>query len=122
MPPQISATIQLSNRKDRRKKFMATVVIEFGNGTERKRTVHFGGVREDGEWYDDYTTGGNRRSYISRHRPNEKWATNGRGLVAAVTTAGFWSRWMLWEKPTYDEALEHISAKFGIDIDNRIST
>ena len=28
-------------------------------------------------------------------------------------TAGFWSRWLLWEKPTLNEAVRNINAKFN---------
>jgi hypothetical protein len=96
--------LSLSTRK--RKKFM--VVIETD---EMKRTIHFGGVRKNGEWYGDFTLGGNRESYIARHeKNNEDWTKKG------IFTAGFWSRWLLWEKPTYRESKKFIEDRFNIQI------
>ena len=35
-----------------------------------------------------------KQRYINRHKNNEIWSKSG------VDTAGFWSRWLLWNKPT----------------------
>ena len=59
------------------------------------RVIHFG----DSE-YEDYTTHGDvkrRRNYIIRHASNEDWAD--------PETAGFWSRWLLWEKNNIADAV-----------------
>ena len=44
--------------------------------------------------------------YINRHKKNENWNNK--------DTAGFWSRWLLWEKPTINESYEYIRKKFNI--------
>jgi len=31
-------------------------------------------------------------------------------------TKGFWSRWILWNKPTIDESINDIENRFGIKI------
>ncbi len=49
--------------------------------------------------------------YVKRHaRMHENWKKSG------VHTAGFWSRWLLWSKPTMTGAKALIKKKFGITI------
>ncbi len=31
-------------------------------------------------------------------------------------TAGFWSRWLLWEEPTLDKAIKALKKNFGIKV------
>lgn len=63
--------------------------------------------------YSDYTIHQDpkrMRRYVERHgRGHEKWGKNG------ILTAGFWSRWLLWSKPTMKEAKKLIKQKFGLD-------
>lgn len=40
----------------------------------------------------------------------ENWTKNG------LNTAGFWSRWLLWSKPSVKEAKQFIMKKFEIQI------
>ena len=47
-----------------------------------------------------------KQRYINRHKKNENWNNK--------DTAGFWSRWLLWEKPTINESYEYIRKKFNI--------
>jgi hypothetical protein len=49
-----------------------------------------------------------KQRYISRHKKNENWTKSG------INTAGFWSRWLLWEEPTIKEAYNNIKTKFKI--------
>ena len=77
------------------------------------KTVHFGGVRDSGVPYDDYTVHKDpeRKSrYVARHKTNENWRKSGTG------TAGFWSRWLLWNKPTLSESVSDTERRFGLDI------
>ena len=48
--------------------------------------------------------------YISRHKSRENWTKSG------IRTAGFWARWLLWEKKTISEAIKNIEQKFNISI------
>jgi hypothetical protein len=102
------------------------VILEDG------RTVDFGG-----RGYTDYTIHKNpmqMRRYVQRHggyvplsvqkmtdsryvhqrmlnvdrSDKEKWSTNG------ITTAGFWSRWLLWSQPSMDKSKRYMSKQFGI--------
>ena len=70
---------------------------------ESGKTVHFGATG-----YKDFTQHGDvkrRESYLARHRPNQDWGKSG------VGTAGFWSRHLLWEKPTVRGAAKALASK-----------
>lgn len=108
----ISAHVQVSTRKD--KKLMVDLTFTSKAGSVRRKRVHFGGVRRNGTWYDDFTTGGDRDAYLKRHATNEDWSLSG------IESAGFWSRWVLWEGLTYAAALRALSRQTGIHVVNDI--
>jgi hypothetical protein len=86
------------------KKYMVTIL--FNNG--RKKTVHFGA-----EGMSDYTKHKDidrMNLYIGRHKKRENWSKEG------LDTAGFWSRWILWNKPTLNSSINYTSNKFDIII------
>lgn len=61
--------------------------------------------------YDDFTKHkdeARKQRYIDRHRhsKNENWTKSG------IDTAGFWSRWLLWNKPTIKESYDDIKKRF----------
>jgi hypothetical protein len=63
--------------------------------------------------YEDYTTHKDperKLRYIERHAANENWNK------AGIKTAGFWSRWILWNKPSFRNSIEDTKKKFNIDI------
>jgi hypothetical protein len=91
-----------SNRKDKKWK-----VILYENG-KKKKTIHFGDSR-----YSDYTLHKNKKrmeAYTARHRKKENWNKSG------IDTAGFWSKWLIWSKPSLNQAIKHIENKFNINI------
>ena len=72
------------------------------------KTIHFGA---DG--YLDYTQHGDRERkelYISRHQ------ATGREQWDNPLSAGFWSRWLLWQEPSIEESKKYIQKKFKIKI------
>jgi len=76
---------------------------------ENGRSVNFGA-----QGYQDFTQhkDPNRmRLYVIRHRSRENWTRGG------INTAGFWSRWLLWSKPSLKEAIRYMNKKFGLDIE-----
>ena len=86
-------TVQKSTRAG--KKYMARV---------GDKTVHFGATG-----YQDFTTSKDekrRASYLARHRANEDWTMGG------VDTAGFWSRWLLWNKHSITASIRDINQRF----------
>jgi len=59
--------------------------------------------------YSDYTKHKDpmrKKRYIARHETREDW-TN-------PYTAGFWSRWLLWNMPTVQQSINDINHRFGI--------
>ena len=89
-----------SNKPD--KKFM--VITPDG-----RRVIHFGA-----KGMSDMTQHKNptrRENYLKRHKGMlEDWTKKG------IESRGFWSRWLLWEKPTIEKSIKNIEKKFNIDI------
>jgi Family of unknown function (DUF5754) len=72
------------------------------------RKVSFGAAG-----YEDYTMHHDKTRmmrYITRHQKRENWSD--------PYTAGFWSRWLLWSKPTMKEAIKeaekHVKQKIRL--------
>lgn len=77
--------------------------------TPQGHKIHFGATG-----YEDFTIHHDedrKNRYIARHQTNEDWDITG------VNTAGFWSRWLLWNKPTIKESIYDIGHNFGIQIE-----
>ena len=47
-----------------------------------------------------------KKRYIQRHSMNENWRASG------INTPGFWSRWLLWNKPTIRDSYLDIQSRF----------
>tara|TARA_R110000803_G_scaffold162828_1_gene226512 strand:- start:1851 stop:2150 length:300 start_codon:yes stop_codon:yes gene_type:complete len=95
--------IVLEKLKKGQKKFRVTL--------ENGRKVQFGA-----KGYSDYTLhkDPNRmRLYLIRHKKREDWSKKG------IDTAGFWSRWLLWSKPSLNGAIKLIETKFNVKINER---
>ena len=63
--------------------------------------------------YDDFTLSGDeekKRLYLLRHKAREDWTKRG------IKTAGFWSRWLLWNKPSIEASIEDIEDRFNVKI------
>ena len=67
--------------------------------------------------YNDYTIYSKRskvladlhkEAYLKRHKPTEDWTRSG------LLTAGFWSRWLLWNLPTVSASLQDVKKRFGM--------
>jgi len=72
--------------------------------TKDNKRVYFGQASAS-----DFTKHKNeerKNLYINRHKKNEVWGKSG------IDTAGFWSRWLLWNKPTIKESYQDIKRKF----------
>ena len=74
-----------------------------------KKTIHFGA-----SGYQDYTSFSplereqRKRNYISRHKSREDWTASG------IDTAGFWSKHVLWNKPTISASLAETRRRFNL--------
>ena len=74
--------------------------------TKDNNKVYFGA-----SGYSDFTIHkdeARKQMYINRHKTNEDWNKSG------IDTAGFWSRWLLWNKPTIKNSYLDIKEKFNI--------
>ncbi len=82
------------------KKFM----VKVGN-----KTIHFGA-----RGMSDYTIHKDKdrmKLYVKRHGGmNENWKKSG------IATAGFWSKHLLWNKPSLTDSMKDIEKKFRIKI------
>ena len=88
--------VKISRSTRAGKKWMAAV--------ENGPTVHFGA-----QGYQDFTQHGDKErkaSYLARHRANETWTLEG------VRSAGFWARWLLWNKRTLGASATDIRRRF----------
>ena len=98
--------IKMSKSSDGVHKF---VVELLNTETNRTKTVKFGaaGMRD----YTLYQKEGkevaekHKNAYIARHSKTERWGSDG------VGTAGWWSRWILWNKPTVAASLADAKGK-----------
>ena len=76
-----------------------------------KKTIPFG--QRGASDYTIHKDDERKERYINRHTKNERWDD--------IYTAGFWSRWITWEKPTLNEAVKNINQKFkNINVKNKI--
>jgi hypothetical protein len=94
-----SRVITLQKSSSPNKKYMAKI---------DNKTVHFGA-----KGYSDFTKHRDKerkKRYISRHRKRENWTKSG------LKTAGFWSFWLLWNKPSFTGSIKDTERRFGIKI------
>lgn len=70
----------------------------------KQYTVQFGA-----KGYEDFTTHkdeSRKQRYITRHQANEDWTD--------PLTPGFWSKHLLWNKPTIKASLADLRKKFNL--------
>ena len=72
------------------------------------KTIHFGA-----SGYSDFTLHKDpdrKRLYNIRHKSRENWTKSG------MKTAGFWSKWILWNKPSFLSSIKDTAKRFNIKI------
>ena len=77
-------------------------IIELDDG--RTKTVRFGAAGMSD--FTKHRSETRKQLYLDRHRANENWDD--------ITTAGAWSRWLLWNKPTISESLADLKKRFDL--------
>jgi hypothetical protein len=95
---RIIVVIQKSTRPE--KKYMVTI--------DDSKTIHFGAKN-----YSDYTKHKNKSRmlrYRNRHKSRENWGKSG------IYSAGFWSLWILWNKPSFIDSIKDTEKRFNIKI------
>jgi hypothetical protein len=94
---------------------MKVKLIKSPNPVKKWRVLFENGKHVDfgQKGYSDFTKHkdpARMRLYLQRHgRMGETWTR------AGIQSAGFWSRWLLWSKPTLPGAKSLIHSKFGIN-------
>jgi hypothetical protein len=72
----------------------------------REKTVRIGA-----RGMDDFTKTRDedqKARYLTRHRAREDWKLSG------VLSSGFWSRWLLWNKPTLEASRRDVKERFNL--------
>ncbi len=72
--------------------------------TKTEKKVYFG--QASASDFTKHKDEDRKNRYILRHQTNEDWGKSG------IDTAGFWSRWLLWNKPTIKESYDDIKKRF----------
>ena len=104
--------ITLTKSPKKEKKYRVTFKFK-DSSISRSKHVDFGQ-----KGYSDYTIHKDRarmKRYIDRHaRMGENWGVTGK------YSAGFWSRWLLWSKPSLRAAISYVSKRLKIPIRTRV--
>ena len=88
---------------------MINVIIKKSTNNNKKYDAVFEDNKKisfGAKGYDDFTLTKNteqKKRYIDRHKKNEDWNN--------VQSAGFLSRYILWNKPTITESLDNLNKK-----------
>jgi hypothetical protein len=102
--------LSISNITDNKKKLEVSL---YNTKTKRLKVIKIGAAgmgdytiftREQGKKIADE----HKKRYIDRHSAREDWTESGIG------TAGFWSRWLLWNKPTLKDSIEYVLKTFDL--------
>ena len=94
---------------------METFILTRSPRAEKKWRIQVGTRNIDfgSEGYSDMTMHmdeSRKQAYISRHASREDWTKSG------LQTAGFWSRWLLWNKPSLEDSIRDTEKRFNIKI------
>ena len=70
------------------------------------KTIHFGykGMSD----YTKHKDFERMKRYENRHKSRENWNKSG------IKTAGFWSKWILWNKPGFESSKRDTASRFNI--------
>ena len=92
---------------------MSTITFGVSKVRNKKYSVVVDGKRVDfgATGYFDYTKhrdDARKERYLQRHRAKEDWSN--------LKSAGFWARYVLWNKPTIAASLKDIETRFHVKI------
>ena len=91
--------IRISKSTNPSKKYDAFIDV---NGKERKVSFGASGMSDFTLHKDEER----KKAYIARHKSSEDWTD--------PLSAGFWSRWYLWNLPTKEASLRYIKERFNL--------
>ena len=92
---------------------MREVILQKSSNPKKKYDAYIEGkkVSFGATGYSDFTQHKDeerKQRYIARHKVNQNWND--------LTTAGAWSKGILWNKPTITDSIKSMEGKFNIDI------
>ena len=92
---------------------MREVILQKSSNPKKKYDAYVDGkkVSFGATGYSDFTQHKDedrKKNYIARHKPNQNWND--------LTTAGAWSKNLLWNKTTIRDSIKSMESKFNIDI------
>jgi hypothetical protein len=80
--------------------------VKLESESGREKNIHIGA-----KGMDDFTKTKDeeqKQRYLDRHRAKEDWRLSG------LMTAGFWSRYLLWNKPSLSASVADVKRRFGV--------
>ena len=97
---------ELSKSNTKNKKYKVLII-----DGDTKKTINFGQ-----KGYEDFTTHKDpkrKENYITRHKAREDWSD--------PFTAGYWSRWILWNEPSIESSVRDLRKRNkSLEIVNKI--
>lgn len=92
---------ELKECTDKKHKYTVELI---NKDTNKTKTIHFGAYGMSD--YTEHKDKERKQRYLERHEKNEDWSN--------PLTAGFWSRWLLWNLPTKTQSLNYILKHFKL--------
>ena len=112
----IYVSFHKSTRRD--KKYMVKIMQKSqgsqGTQGDRVKTIHFGAVG-----YSDFTKHKDierKKRYDARHRNHSRHHNHEDWTIRGVYSAGFWAKWILWNKPSVEQSIRDVKKRFNIKI------
>ena len=114
-----SSTKKSKSKSTNKKNIKPVIILQKSKIASKKLAVIIGNktINFGGKGYSDFTIHKDverMHLYEGRHRSRENWTKSG------LKTAGFWSKWILWNKPSLAGSIKDTSKRFNINILNRI--
>ena len=76
--------------------------------TPSGKKIHFGS--KGANTYPKHKDDKIKKAWIARHRVRENWKKSG------INTAGFWARWILWNRKSIRDSIRDTNRRFNIHI------
>lgn len=77
-----------------------------------KKSIHFG--LKGGKTFIDHQDNKLKDAWLKRHKVRENWKKTG------IETAGFWSRWILWNRPTLNSSIKALERRFNVKLKSEL--
>ncbi len=94
--------VVISKSPLKEKRFMAV----FSEDGKKIKTTHFGFKNFKKGTFIDHQDEEIKKNYLKRHKPRENWQDK--------FSAGALSRWILWNKKTFQESLDDFKKRFKL--------